>query len=151
MKSEIHRLTHRLTHHLVAHTPKTGRRTASATTEENTLSTFVERMTAPSPPPAVTGRPRLKREITRLEEQTVMRSARAQAESYVTAAKLREVDYLAKEAMTGHALLKRWSDTLSGQDPVAADELRFFLEVARIGKGEILADLVASYSREGQR
>ncbi len=115
------------------------------------MSTLIERMTAPSPPTPVSSRPRVRRELTQLEEQTIMRSAVAQAESYVTAAKLREVDYLAKEAMTGHALLQRWADTLSGQDPIAADELRFFLEVARIGKGEILADLVSSYSREAQR
>jgi hypothetical protein len=91
------------------------------------------------------------RGLARLEEQTLLRMAGVQAEGMVQTEKLREIDTLAREAMTGHAMLRQWSDTLAGGDPFLADELKFFTDAARLGKGEILADTIDSFCRESRR
>ena len=92
-----------------------------------------------------------ERTLISLEEQTLVRSAGAQATSLVQTVKLHEIDFLAREAMSGHAMLRHWADTLSGPDPMLADELRFFTDVARMGKGEILADTISDFCNEGRR
>jgi hypothetical protein len=73
-----------------------------------------------------------------------------QAEALVQGTKLHEIDHLTREAMTGQALVSKWRDTLSGADPLLADELRFFTDVARLGKGEVIADTIDTYCREGR-
>lgn len=104
---------------------------------------------------STTGRNSLDRRTTRglarLEQQTLLRAASVQAEGYVQTEKLREIDSVTREAMTGHAMLCRWRDVLSAGDPILADELRFFSDTARLGKGEVIADLVSGYCREGRR
>ncbi len=92
-----------------------------------------------------------ERALNSLEEQTLVRSAGVQATSIVQTVKLHEIDFLAREAMSGHAMLRHWADTLAGPDPLLADELRFFTDVARMGKGEILADTISDFCNEGRR
>ncbi len=91
------------------------------------------------------------RGLARLEEQTLLRMAGVQAEGMVQTEKLRELDTLAREAMTGHAMLRQWGDTLAAGDPFLADELKFFTDTARLGKGEIIADTIGSFCRESRR
>jgi hypothetical protein len=91
------------------------------------------------------------RALVGLDENSLVRAAGVRAESYVQAEKLKEVDHLARTAMGGQAMLRRWADTLAAGDPFVADELKFFTDVARMGKGEIIADTIDTYSREGRR
>ncbi len=91
------------------------------------------------------------RALAQLERQTRLRLAAVQAEGFVQATKLHEIDHLAREAMTGQALLRRWADTLAADDPFLADELKLFSDLARLGKSEIISDTVASYCRESGR
>jgi hypothetical protein len=92
-----------------------------------------------------------QRGLERLELRTTMRMAGVQGEGMVQTEKLREVDALTREAMTGHAMLRRWSDALAGGDPFLADELKFFTDTARLGKGEIIADTIDAFCRESRR
>ncbi len=91
------------------------------------------------------------RALARLEHQTLVRLAGVQAEGLVQMEKAREIDQLAREAMTGQAMLRRWADTLAAGDPFVADELKVFGDIARAAKAEIIADTVASYCRESRR
>ena len=91
-----------------------------------------------------------ERALLAVEARTLTRMAGVQGESLVQGEKLHEVDHLAREAMTGQAMLRRWADTLAHGDPMLADELQFFSDMARIGKGEIIADTLDRYSREGR-
>ena len=79
-----------------------------------------------------------------VEYQTIMRITTVQSEGIVQSEKMREIDRVAQTAMNGQALLARWRDTLAGPDPMLQDELRFFTDVARMGKGEIMMDTVAA-------
>lgn len=88
--------------------------------------------------------------LAQTESRTLARLADVQGEGLVQGEKLHEVDHLTREAMTGQAMLRRWADTLAHGDPLLADELQFFNDLARIGKGEIIADTLDSYSREGR-
>ena len=90
------------------------------------------------------------RALGRLKHQTTLRVAGVQGESFVQGQKLHEIDYLTREAMTGQAMLTKWRDTLAAGDPFLADELKFFTDVARMAKGEIIADTVAGYCRESR-
>jgi hypothetical protein len=92
-----------------------------------------------------------QRGLQRLEYHTLMRVAGVQAEGMVQTEKLREVDSLTREAMTGHALLYRHSDVLAASDLFLADELKFFRDISRLGKGEIITDTIDSYCRESRR
>jgi hypothetical protein len=90
---------------------------------------------------------RLNRELTILERRTLVRMANVQAEAMVQGEKLHEVDHLCQEAMTGQALLGQWAATLAHGDPMVADELAFFAGMARVAKGQIIADTVTTFSR----
>jgi hypothetical protein len=90
------------------------------------------------------------RALAGIEHRTRLRLARVQAEGLVQTEKVREIDHLTREAMSGHAMLRKWADTLAGADPFLADELKFFTDVARMGKGEIIADTIDSYCRESR-
>ena len=95
--------------------------------------------------------PRTARALSSMEAQVLLRAAAVQGEAIVATAKIQEIDRLAREAMTGHAFLRRWADTLAQNDPFLADDLKFFTDAARLGKGEVLADTMTSYCREGSR
>ncbi len=94
---------------------------------------------------------RTSRALTNLEERTLLRFADVQAEGFVAVEKTKEIDRLTREAASGHAMLLRWCDTLAAGDPFVADELKFFTDIARMGKGEIIADTIDTYCREGRR
>src|SRR5687768_8425513 len=88
------------------------------------------------------------RELASVQHRTIVRTAGVQGEAIVQATKLHEIDHLTREAMTGQALLCKWRDTLAAGDPFLGDELKFFCDIARLGKGEIIADTITAYSRE---
>jgi hypothetical protein len=94
---------------------------------------------------------RASRALAALEDRTIIRQADVQAEGLVQGAKTREVDHLARTAMTGQAMLARWAQTLAGGDPFIADDLKFFSDLAKMGKGEIIADTIDTYCRQGRR
>jgi hypothetical protein len=92
---------------------------------------------------------RTSRALGNVEHTTIVRMARVQTEAIVQTEKLHEIDGITREAMTGQAMLAKWRDTLAANDPFLADELRFFTDTARLAKGELIADLMTSYCREG--
>lgn len=94
---------------------------------------------------------RARRELTQLESQTLQRMAAVQAEGMVQADKCREIDHLGRVAMTGQAMLVKRADTVASGDQLLRDELKFFTDVCRMGKGEVIADTIDSYCRESRR
>jgi hypothetical protein len=100
---------------------------------------------------AQTRSPRLTRDLARLERQTLVRMARVQAEGFVQTEKLHEIDHLAREAMSGQAMLQQWGSALAAGDPFISDELRFFTDIAKLGKGEVIADTISTFCRESRR
>lgn len=106
--------------------------------------------TGPTPAPQVRGQQvsrRLGRALAEVRGETMVRQAQVQAESLLTDSKLHEVDYVTYQAMSGQAMLHRWAGVLAGDDIILADDLRMFRDVAKIGKGEMIADLVDKYRR----
>lgn len=93
---------------------------------------------------------RTRRELARLESETITRIARTQSTGIVQAEKVHELDNLSREAMTGQALLARHRDAISGGDVILNDELRYFSDLARVGKGEVIADTIAAFCRESR-
>jgi hypothetical protein len=91
-----------------------------------------------------------RRALTKLDARTSLRLAHVQSEGLVQTEKAKEVDRLTREAMTGHAMLTQWRDTLAHGDLFLADELKFFTDMARIGKGEIIADTIDAFCRESR-
>ena len=90
------------------------------------------------------------RALARLQQRSLLRVGTVQGEGLVQTEKLHEIDHLTREAMTGHALLRKWADTLACSDPFLADDLKFFSDMARLGKGEVVADTISSYCRESR-
>src|SRR5581483_6450381 len=88
---------------------------------------------------------RVRRDLARVGAETVVRVAQTQSTGIVQTEKVHEIDNLAREAMTGQALLARQREVLAGADPLLADELRFFSDMARLGKGEVIADTVTAF------
>lgn len=85
---------------------------------------------------------RTGRALASIEYRTIVRTANVQSEGFVEAEKLREVDRLAHTAMNGQAFLRGWANHLAGDDPMVADELKFFSDLAKLGKGEIIASAI---------
>jgi hypothetical protein len=102
-----------------------------------------------TPRPTVMPR-RTVRALLGEQHSTLMRIARVQGEEIVATEKLHSIDHLTREAMSGHAMLRKWADTLATSDPFLADELKFFTDMARLGKGEIIADTISTYCRESR-
>ncbi len=94
---------------------------------------------------------RLMRSLSALERRTVVRAASVQAHAMVQTQKMHEIDHLTREAMSGQAMLNQWAATLAHGDPFLADDLKFFTDVARIGKGEVIADTISDFCQEGRR
>src|SRR5258706_16093743 len=88
---------------------------------------------------------RIARILGAVERDAIVRTARTQGEELVQGEKLKAIDHLAREAMTGQAMLSRFKDVLAAGDPFLTDELRFFTEMAKIGKGEVIADTVDTF------
>lgn len=93
---------------------------------------------------------RTARSLSTIERQTLTRMARVRGDAMVQVEKTHEIDRLAREAMTGQAMLTRWSQTLAQGDPFIADDLKFFSDLAKMAKGEIIADTASSYCQEGR-
>lgn len=93
---------------------------------------------------------RTARELTSIERQTLTRIASVRGHTLVQAEKVNEIDRLTREAMSGQAMLTRWSQTLAQGDPFITDDLKFFTDIAKMAKGEIIADTVSSFSQEGR-
>jgi hypothetical protein len=85
---------------------------------------------------------RTGRDLAAVEQRSIVRTANVQSEGFVEAEKLREVDRLAHTAMSGQAFLRGWANHLAGADPMVADELKFFSDIAKLGKGEIIASAI---------
>lgn len=100
-------------------------------------------------PMAATGRlpRRIVRTLEGVEGNTLVRTALVRGEALVAKEKLDEIDYLAWKAMSGHAMLDGWANHLAGENPVLMDELRFFKDMARLGKGEVIADTIDKFRR----
>lgn len=94
---------------------------------------------------------RVNRSLSRLEQATLLRLAAVQAEGLVQVQKLREADHLGRVAMTGHAMLVKWADSVAAGDPLLRDELKFFTDICRLGKGEVIADTIDTFCRESRR
>lgn len=91
------------------------------------------------------------RALANLERQTIVRVAGVQADGLVQSEKLREIDHLAREAMTGQAVLRHVANTLASGDPFLADELKLFGDLARAAKAEIISDTISTFTRENRR
>jgi hypothetical protein len=94
---------------------------------------------------------RTSRALSTVQRNTLVRMASVQAQAIVQNEKLHEIDRLTREAMSGQAMLSRWAATLAQGDPFLADDLKFFTDVAKMGKGEIIADTISDFCREGRQ
>jgi hypothetical protein len=94
---------------------------------------------------------RTSRALSTVQRNTLVRMASVQAHTIVQNEKLHEIDRLTREAMSGQAMLSRWAATLAQGDPFLADDLKFFSDVAKMGKGEIIADTISDFCREGRQ
>lgn len=93
---------------------------------------------------------RTSRALQSVQRNTIVRMASVQGHAIVQNEKLHEIDRLSREAMSGQAMLAQWRTLLAHGDPFIEDELRFFTDIARIGKGEIIADTIADFCQEGR-
>jgi len=94
---------------------------------------------------------RTSRALSTVQRNTLVRMASVQAHAIVQNEKLHEIDRLTREAMSGQAMLSRWAATLAQGDPFLAGDLKFFTDVAKMGKGEIIADTISDFCREGRQ
>jgi hypothetical protein len=94
---------------------------------------------------------RTSRALSTVQRNTLVRMASVQAYAIVQNEKLHEIDRLTREAMSGQAMLSRWAATLAQGDPFLVDDLKFFTDVAKMGKGEIIADTISDFCREGRQ
>jgi hypothetical protein len=94
---------------------------------------------------------RTSRALSTVQRNTLMRMASVQAHAIVQTEKLHEIDRLSREAMSGQAMLNRWAATLAQGDPFLVDELKFFSDIAKMGKGEVIADTISDFCQEGRR
>ena len=94
---------------------------------------------------------RTGRALANIEQQTLIRMADVQGHAMVQTEKIHEIDRLTREAMGGQAMLNQWATTLAQGDPFLADDLKFFRDVAKMGKGEIIADTISDFSKESRR
>lgn len=113
-----------------------------------------DRLWPRSQPPARVVERRLSRATARslaaAEHRTVVRLANVQGNGMVQGAKLHEFDHLTREAMNGQAFLSRWRQTVAADDLFLADELHFFTDMAKMAKGEILADTLEDFCKESR-
>jgi len=94
---------------------------------------------------------RTSRALTAIQRNTLVRMASVQGHAMVQTEKTHEVDRLTREAMSGQAMLSQWAATLAQGDAFMADDLKFFLDIAKMGKGEIIADTISDFCQEGRR
>ena len=85
-----------------------------------------------------------------LEQTTNLRAIAVRADGAIATEKANEIDALAGTAISGQALLVRGKETLAAGDPLLQDDLNFFVQMAKVGKGEIIAQTVTGFAREGR-
>jgi hypothetical protein len=93
---------------------------------------------------------RASRALTTVQRNTIIRMASVQGHALVQVEKTHEIDRLTREAMGGQAMLSQWAATLAHGDAFLADDLKFFLDIAKMGKGEIIADTISDFCQEGR-
>lgn len=93
---------------------------------------------------------RTSRALANVQRNTIVRMASVQGHAMVQVEKIHEIDRLTREAMGGQAMLSQWAATLAQGDAFLADDLKFFLDVAKMGKGEIIADTISDFCQEGR-
>ena len=93
---------------------------------------------------------RTERTLATVEGRTLARVAAVRGHVLVQSEKATEIDRLAREAMSGQAMLQKWAQTLAQGDPFVADDLKFFSDLAKMAKGEIIADTASDFSRESR-
>jgi hypothetical protein len=91
---------------------------------------------------------RTSRALQAIDHRTLVRIADVSADEIVQGEKLRAIDHLTTTAMYGQAMLAHVRDSLAGADIELHDELRFFTEIAKMGKGEILVRTLDCFSRD---
>lgn len=117
---------------------------------EGMANNQVQQYRQPLPEP-VRGSRGVMKAMQNLRNQTLVRSAQAQATAMVVHEQMRNVDHLAREAVTGQAFLRQWTHSVAHGDPVLADELDFFVGLARMAKGQVIADYVDDCCRQNGR
>jgi hypothetical protein len=93
----------------------------------------------------------LRRRVESLERRTTLRTFEVHAEGIVSTEKVHELNHVAREAVSSQAFLAQYANTVAAGDPVLRDDLEFFVHLAKLGKGEVLADLTTTYCRESTR
>lgn len=101
-----------------------------------------------------TGLPRYSRQTERalvaIDHRTITRAARVHQEEIVQNEKLKAIDHLGREAMTGQAMLNSFKNMLAGGDMFVAADLQYFADMAKIGKGEVMADTIDTFCAESK-
>jgi hypothetical protein len=92
----------------------------------------------------------LRRTEQRLEAircDTMVRLEATGCNGLVAGEKLHEADRLSSVAMGGQAWLNLAVSTLSRNDPLAADDYRYWADMSKLAKTDILMDAVAQFRR----
>jgi hypothetical protein len=61
-----------------------------------------------------------------------------------------EIDRLARDAITGQSMLRRWADTLASGDPFIEDDSKLFCDLAKVGKAETFSNTIGTFGRESR-
>ncbi len=93
---------------------------------------------------------RTNRALVEVERGTLVRLASVRAHTMVQVEKTHEIDRLAREAMSGQAMLSHWAATLAQGDAFVADELKIYTDLARVGKAEIISETISDFCQEGR-
>jgi hypothetical protein len=91
---------------------------------------------------------RLARNLEPIRESAILRMAAVQTEGMVTGKKMQEIDHACRDAMIGQVGLQNVRDALANGDPLAHDDLNRWVNLAKVAKSEVIADLVNAFSRE---
>jgi hypothetical protein len=91
-----------------------------------------------------------RKALVQMQQRRVLRSAGVHLESSIAVAKGKELGYVCREGMTDNAMLHGWAKTLAAGDPLLEEDMRFYVEMHRVGSGEIIADLIDTFCGEGR-
>lgn len=91
---------------------------------------------------------RTGRALAEVQRNTLEGMASVQGHAMVQVGKIHEIDRLSREATSGQAMLAQWAATLAHGDALVADDLRFFTDLARMGKGEVIAEAISDFCQE---
>lgn len=122
-------------------------RTLTTMTNNNPFGA-IERLFRQAPTPTLGAR--ASREMHHNHEQAVVRSDKVLGDASVGAVKMHAIDCLARGAMSGQMALNRYMTALAQGDPFAAEDLKFFSDVAKVGKGEVIAGAIFDMANENK-